>query len=116
MACPEQRTWGRVLKWRFLWVLDHPRAGAGRQGSTSSTPGTQTEQPVGERAVRATTSTTDNLCHKILEMPGIRVSAYPTVKQTGTATVATSANLIPGPSGTEENSSINVVKTSGCRK
>ena len=27
MACPEQRTWGRVLKRRFLWVLDHPQAG-----------------------------------------------------------------------------------------
>ena len=27
MACPEQRTWGRVLKRRFLWVLDHPRPG-----------------------------------------------------------------------------------------
>ena len=56
------------------------------------------------------------VCHKTLEMPGSRVSAYPTVKQTGIAAVATSANLIPGPSGTEENSSINVVRTSGCRK
>ena len=27
MACPKQRTWGRVLKRRFLWVLDYPRAG-----------------------------------------------------------------------------------------
>ena len=94
-----------------------PPPGRGRQARIDvEHPGTQTEQPVGERAVRATTSTTDNLYHKILEMPGIRVSVYPTVKQTGTATVATSANLIPGPSGTEENSSINVVKTSGCRK
>jgi predicted secreted protein len=25
MPCPEQRTWGGVLKRRFLWLLDHPR-------------------------------------------------------------------------------------------
>jgi predicted secreted protein len=26
MACPEQRTWGGVLKRHFLWLLGHPRA------------------------------------------------------------------------------------------
>jgi predicted secreted protein len=27
MPCPEQRTWGGVLKRRFLWMLDHPQIG-----------------------------------------------------------------------------------------
>jgi predicted secreted protein len=26
MACPEQRTWGGVLKRHFLWLVGHPRA------------------------------------------------------------------------------------------
>ena len=26
MPCPEQRVWGGVLKTRWLWVLEHPRA------------------------------------------------------------------------------------------
>jgi hypothetical protein len=32
MPCPEQRTWGGVLKRRFLWLLEHPEYATAPRG------------------------------------------------------------------------------------